>query len=117
MDYLNYKLDLITFANMTETTIINHQAFIMHYSGALFWEEKEILLISDVHFGKISHFRKFGAAIPQGDIEKNFEILNEVITFFKPKKLIFLGDLFHSSLNNEWLFLFSAMGHPRKIYQ
>lgn len=88
---------------MIETIIINEQVFIMHYSGALFWQEKEILLISDVHFGKVSHFRKFGAAVPQKAIAKNFDLLNEVLTFFSPKELFFLGDLFHSSLNQEWL--------------
>jgi len=88
---------------MTETITINEQTFIMHCSGALFWQEKEILLISDVHFGKVSHFRKFGAAVPQKAIAKNFELLHEVLAFFKPKQLVFLGDLFHSSLNQEWL--------------
>jgi len=61
-------------------------------SGAMFWEEKQMLLISDVHLGKISHFRKYGSAVPQKVIAENFS----------PKTICFLGDLFHSSLNREW---------------
>jgi DNA ligase-associated metallophosphoesterase len=96
-------VSFIKFTPMTETISINQQTFIMHCSGALFWKEKEILLISDVHFGKVSHFRKFGAAVPLQAITKNFELLNEMLAFFNPKQLFFLGDLFHSSLNQEWL--------------
>ncbi len=81
---------------------IQNQTFTLHSSGALFWQEKCILLISDVHLGKISHFRKFGAAVPQNAIQRNFDLMDEVVNFFQPKILIFLGDLFHSSLNREW---------------
>lgn len=74
----------------------------MHPSGVLFWKEKSMLLISDVHLGKISHFRKFGAAVPQAAVEKNFEMMDEAIDFFQPESIVFMGDLFHSSLNKEW---------------
>ena len=52
--------------------------------------------------GKITHFRKFGAAVPQKAIYKNFDLLDSTIAFFNPKVVCFLGDLFHSSLNREW---------------
>ena len=74
----------------------------MHPSGVLFWQKKSMLLISDVHLGKVSHFRKFGAAVPQKAIQKNFDLMDEVVAFFQPKTIVFMGDLFHSSLNKEW---------------
>lgn len=74
----------------------------MHPSGVLFWEEKATLLISDVHLGKVSHFRKFGAAVPQKAVAKNFELLSTAFEHFQPKVICFMGDLFHSSLNKEW---------------
>lgn len=77
----------------------------MHSSGVLFWKETATLLISDVHLGKVSHFRKFGAAVPQNAVAKNFDLLTEVCTLFSPKTICFMGDLFHSTLNKEW-FLF-----------
>jgi len=87
---------------MTESIQIKNQNFIMHASGVLFWEAQSMLLISDVHLGKVSHFRKFGAAVPQKAIQKNFDLLNEAVAFFKPNTIVFMGDLFHSSLNKEW---------------
>ena len=53
-------------------------------------------------FGKIAHFRKNGLAIPQNAIHENFKRLDEVLALFNPYKIIFLGDLFHSKMNNEW---------------
>jgi len=87
---------------MTESIVLNNQTFIMHCSGALFWKEKSTLIISDVHFGKVSHFRKHGAAVPQKAILKNFTLLDTVVSTFNPNSICFLGDLFHSSLNMEW---------------
>jgi len=92
---------------MTQKLIINNQNFVMHPSGALFWEEEHAVLISDVHLGKISHFRKFGAAVPQNAVQQNYRLLEEVMHLFRPKKIYFLGDLFHSAINKEWL-LFKA---------
>lgn len=83
---------------------INNQNFTLHPSGAMFWEEKKILLISDVHLGKVTHFRKHGLAIPKKAIMENFSQLNDIIDLFKPLTIIFLGDLFHSKINQEWLF-------------
>lgn len=87
---------------MTHALKIYNQSFVMHCSGALFWEEKSMLLISDVHLGKVSHFRKFGAAVPQQAVQQNFNAMNTAIHSFKPTTIVFLGDLFHSSLNKEW---------------
>lgn len=74
----------------------------MHASGAVFWHEQKTLLISDVHLGKIAHFRKHGLAIPENAITENFRRMDEVVPLFNPAKVIFLGDLFHSKINNEW---------------
>ena len=83
---------------------INNQNFVLHQSGAAFWEEEKILFISDLHLGKIGHFRKHGMAIPEKAILENFARLNVVLELFDSKTIIFLGDLFHSKINNEWKF-------------
>ncbi|KKN25785.1 hypothetical protein LCGC14_0881280 [marine sediment metagenome] len=94
---------VVTFEAMNTASIrIKDHNFIMYPSGVLFWEEKSMLLISDVHLGKVSHFRKFGAAVPQKAVQKNFDVMDEAIAYFKPEHLIFMGDLFHSALNQEW---------------
>lgn len=81
---------------------INNQEFILDHTGAIFWTEIATLLISDVHLGKISHFRKHGIAVPQKAVQKNFVALTNIVELYEPKTIIFLGDLFHSTLNTEW---------------
>lgn len=97
-----YNLLEAIFVTMTLNISINNNDFILHCSGALYWANKRILFISDVHLGKATHFRKFGSAIPGGVIHKNFLKLDEVVSYFKPEGICFLGDLFHSTLNSEW---------------
>ena len=81
---------------------IQNHSFILHQFGSIFWSEKSILLISDVHFGKVSHFRKHGIAIPHDAISENFSRPEILFADFQPKTIIFLGDLFHSTKNSEW---------------
>lgn len=88
---------------MTKSIEINSQNFTLHASGALYWREEDLLLISDVHFGKVTHFRKYGSAVPLKAMEGNFEKLNQVVNFFGAGRICFLGDLFHSALNWEWI--------------
>ncbi|MBT0607208.1 ligase-associated DNA damage response endonuclease PdeM [Aequorivita echinoideorum] len=87
---------------MQITIEISQNHFSLHPSGAIFWEEKAMLLIADVHLGKVSHFRKHGSAIPAHVAYKNLEKLTEIANQFQPKTICFLGDLFHSKLNEEW---------------
>lgn len=87
---------------MTINIKIKSQTFVLHPSGALFWVDRKALLISDVHLGKVSHFRKHGVAIPKSAVSKNFARLTDVVDYFDPESVVFLGDLFHSSKNSEW---------------
>ncbi|WP_418498044.1 ligase-associated DNA damage response endonuclease PdeM [Flagellimonas sp.] len=87
---------------MTLDIHIQGKEFQLHPLGGLFWVEKSLLLISDVHLGKVNHFRKFGAAVPRKAIHKNFVLLDMIVADFQPFQICFLGDLFHSSLNKEW---------------
>lgn len=96
---------------------IQNENFILHPSGALFWEDKKIVIISDVHLGKVTHFRKHGIAIPQSAIPENFKKITDVLEYFQPEKIIFLGDLFHSTKNSEWnLFEEWISNHNQETY-
>jgi len=87
---------------MTQKIKINTQTFTLHSSGGMFWVEKSLVLISDVHLGKVGHFRKFGAAVPQKAVHQNFLLLDELVSTFQPFQICFLGDLFHATWNKEW---------------
>lgn len=96
--------------------LINNQKFILHQSGVVFWEEKKMLLISDVHLGKVTHFRKHGIGIPKEAIFENFNRLKKVLELFDSETIVFLGDLFHSKINTEWVFFVDWIKeHSQKI--
>ena len=69
---------------------------------AIYWPQERTLFIADTHFGKIGHFRKEGLAIPAGAQKNNYRRLFDLLLQVQPKKLYFLGDLFHSKMNTEW---------------
>jgi len=69
---------------------------------AIFWKEKGLLIIADLHLGKAGHFRKSG--IPVSDLVHNKDLftLDKLIAKWQPIEVIFLGDLFHSDHNQGW---------------
>ncbi|MGW9684958.1 ligase-associated DNA damage response endonuclease PdeM [Flagellimonas sp. 2504JD1-5] len=87
---------------MSTSIQIKGNNFTLHPLGGMFWHEKSMLLISDVHLGKIAHFRKFGAAVPRKAVHKNYLLLDKIVSEFNPFQICVLGDLFHSTLNKEW---------------
>lgn len=86
----HYKLDLL------------EQELNLIPSKALFWRNEKILIVSDLHLGKENHFRKSGIPIPFGLHKNDLNNLDILIDEYKPTSLIFLGDLFHSEINNQW---------------
>lgn len=61
------------------------------------------LILSDLHLGKTTHFRKQGIALPVNSYLKDFEKLDFLLRTWQPLSVLFLGDLFHSIYNREWL--------------
>ena len=90
---------------------IQNQDFVLHPYGAAYWPEQEVLLVADVHLGKVSHFRKHGSAVPLKATSQNFVKLDQLRKEFDPEHIVFLGDLFHSSLNMEWNMFEEWVGH------
>lgn len=86
---------------MIEINVQSH-TFILLPQKAIFWKEKKTIIISDLHLGKASHFRKHGIAIPKISANKDLEKLHNLISAYTPETIIFLGDLFHSDYNKEW---------------
>ncbi len=71
-------------------------------SKSIFLAEERILLLADLHLGKINHFRRSGIAAPSKTNEQNLEQLIAALQQLKPVRVIFMGDLFHSHYNDEW---------------
>lgn len=69
----------------------------------IYLPDHDLLLVADLHFGKVTHFRKHGIAIPAGAAYRGIEALQDLIEAYTPEKLVFLGDLFHSNHNDAWM--------------
>jgi DNA ligase-associated metallophosphoesterase len=78
---------------------------------AIHWKEQNVLLVADLHLGKINHFRKSGYPVPVSANDVNTTVLIDLLNKFRPQRMIFLGDLFHSHYNEEWEVLGQIIRH------
>jgi len=64
-------------------------------SGALFWQEESLLVVSDLHLEKGSSFAARGVLLPPYDTRATLGRLAAVIARHDPRMVIALGDSFH----------------------
>jgi len=72
-------------------------------SGALFWEELRLLVVSDLHLEKGSSFAARGVLLPPYDTVATLSRLSAVIARHDPRTVIALGDSFHDRTAHERL--------------
>lgn len=70
---------------------------------ALYWKDREALILSDLHLGKAAHFRKNGIPITSEIHLKDLTLLEKLIAHYFPKRIIIVGDLIHVGKNTEVL--------------
>ena len=73
------------------------------------------LILSDIHLGKASHFRKQGIPMPAQSHLKDLDKLHFLLDSWQPLSVLILGDLFHSDYNNEWLWFKSLLLHYPQV--
>jgi uncharacterized protein len=78
-------------------------SFVADLSGALFWEEQSLLVVSDLHLEKGSSFASRGVLLPPYDTAATLSRLAAVIARHDPKTVIALGDSFHDRNAHERL--------------
>jgi DNA ligase-associated metallophosphoesterase len=81
---------------------------------AVWIESLNVLLLADLHFGKASHFRKSGIPIPEQIHDLDYQRLGKLLEHYSPNDVYFLGDLFHSSWNEQWEDLLRFLGRFQK---
>lgn len=79
------------------------QRFILAPEKALYWKERKALLLADLHLGKSGHFRKAGIPVSNQVNNENLKRLRAITDHYNPETIFFLGDLFHSDKNLEWI--------------
>ncbi len=80
---------------------VHQNQFWLSPERCIYWEDQKTLIVADLHFGKAGHFRKSGIGIPQNVFREDLQRLFHLIQFYKPVKVIIVGDLFHSRENRE----------------
>ncbi len=86
--------DTTFFVRDTELTLLPEKA--------IWIEDRSILIIADVHLGKVAHFRSEGIGLPSQAENHTLSALSLVMDKYLPKEVVFLGDLFHSKINNSF---------------
>ena len=85
----------LTFSYLIRTLLLLPQK-------AIYWKQEKALIAADVHLGKVGHFRKAGIAVPRDMEQDDLGRFVRPDTRTSPEKIIFLGDLFHSDMNDDW---------------
>ena len=88
--------------NSTAQVVLADQQMRLLAEKAIHLPDHDMLLIADLHFGKVEHFRKNGIGIPAGASDKDFRKLRNLVLKTNASKVVFLGDLFHSDFNSAW---------------
>ena len=87
------------------TCQIREQRLHLLPSGTVYWEDQQTLLLADLHLGKAGHFQKHGIPISSSLALNDLDRLAILFQAYDVRRIIFLGDLFHSSHNGEWNYL------------
>ena len=69
---------------------------------AIYWRQKNAIIVADVHLGKVGHFRKAGIAVPRQVGHDDLNCLTKLLNCHEADTIYFLGDLFHSDMNGDW---------------
>src|SRR6187397_2700730 len=77
--------------------------FVADLSGALFWQEQRLLVVSDLHLEKGSSFAARGVLLLPYDTVATVSRLAAVIARHDPRMVIALGDSFHDRAAHERL--------------
>src|SRR4051812_25664856 len=72
-------------------------------SGALYWDEQSLLVVSDLHLEKGSSYAARGVLLPPYDTAATLSRLASVVAYYDPRRVIALGDSFHDRAAHERL--------------
>ena len=56
-----------------------------------------MLFIADLHLGKAATYRALGQPVPAGTTRENLDRLSDLLMYYQPLQLVFLGDFMHAA--------------------
>lgn len=75
--------------------VVNGAKLVADPSGALFWPERELVVVADLHLEKGSSLARRGAMLPPYDTRATLAKLERVLERLAPRRVVSLGDGFH----------------------
>jgi DNA ligase-associated metallophosphoesterase len=79
---------------MVNEEIANH-SFCFLPEKALWMPSSQFLIVSDLHLGKAEYFQQHSIAVSSDVHHRDLSVLAGLLSFYQPKCLLILGDLFH----------------------
>lgn len=94
---------------------------VLHQAGCLYWPQQRLLIVSDLHLEKGSHYARRGFFLPPYDTHRTLQSLLEVCEETDCARLLLLGDCFHdpggfSRLSAENRMLFNELRRWNPIW-
>lgn len=84
-------------AMASEPLILNGVTLIADLSGILFWPDRSLLVVSDLHLEKGSSYAAKGIHLPPYDTAETLKRLATACDHYRPGTVICLGDNFHDT--------------------
>jgi len=81
----------------------------------LYIEKDHLVIVSDLHIGKIDHFRNSGIPLPYQSSQQTMSNLEKILHSIPVSEVFFLGDLFHSTLNESFIHFQNFIARNTKI--
>lgn len=69
---------------------------------AIYFEKHKTLLVSDIHLGRIGHFKNSPVALADGLAETDMVMLNRIISTFDVSEIFILGEIFPRKENYDY---------------
>ncbi|MEC7123043.1 MAG: phosphoesterase, partial [Pseudomonadota bacterium] len=76
---------------------LNQTPLMLDPRGALYWPDRDLLAIADLHFEKGSHFATMGVPLPPHDTARTLDDVTALLADWQPRTVVCLGDSFHDS--------------------
>ncbi len=75
--------------------VLKGASLVLDLSGALWWPERAVLVVADLHLEKGSGFAARGVPLPPHDTQATLARLAGVVARLVPRTVVCLGDSFH----------------------
>lgn len=76
---------------------LNGTELIADHSGAVVWQDRQTVVVADLHLEKGSSYARFGSQLPPYDSRTTLNRLGTVVARHRPKTVICIGDSFHDA--------------------